>query len=70
MSSSQSPGGGGRIALATDCKGLELKDYLSLLKVDDLSVRLPAATMSNTAIRTRALSRWRSKSWDFPHSRP
>jgi HAD superfamily hydrolase (TIGR01549 family) len=27
---------GGRIALATDCKGPELKHYLSLLKVDDL----------------------------------
>jgi HAD superfamily hydrolase (TIGR01549 family) len=28
--------GGGRIALATDCKGPELKHYLSLLKVSDL----------------------------------
>jgi HAD superfamily hydrolase (TIGR01549 family) len=28
--------GGGRIALATDCKGPELKRYLSLLNVDDL----------------------------------
>jgi phosphoglycolate phosphatase-like HAD superfamily hydrolase len=27
---------GGRIALATDCKGPELKHYLSLLNVDDL----------------------------------
>jgi HAD superfamily hydrolase (TIGR01549 family) len=27
---------GGRIALATDCKGPELKYYLSLLNVDDL----------------------------------
>jgi HAD superfamily hydrolase (TIGR01509 family) len=27
---------GGRIALATDCKGAELKHYLSLLNVDDL----------------------------------
>jgi HAD superfamily hydrolase (TIGR01509 family) len=28
--------GGGKIALATDCKGPELKHYLSLLKVTDL----------------------------------
>ena len=29
-------GGGGRIALATDCEGPELKHYLSLLDVEDL----------------------------------
>ena len=28
--------GGGRIALATDCKGPELKHYRSLLNVDNL----------------------------------
>jgi hypothetical protein len=43
--------GGGRIALATDCKGPELSHYRSLLNVDDLIDAMACGTTSNLASR-------------------
>lgn len=62
--------GGARIALATDCKGPELKHYRSLLNVDDLIDSMRAETTSNTASRIHALSDWRSESWGSQPRRP
>jgi phosphoglycolate phosphatase-like HAD superfamily hydrolase len=47
---------GGRIALATDCKGPELKHYCLSWTSRNLSRQLRAATMSTRANPTRALS--------------
>jgi hypothetical protein len=49
---------GGKLALATNCKGPELKNYCRSCISTSLSEQRPAATMSNTESRTRASWVW------------
>jgi phosphoglycolate phosphatase-like HAD superfamily hydrolase len=61
---------GGRIALATDCKGAAFKHYLSVLKVDDLITATACGDDRSTASPIRVLLAWRSGSWGFPDHNP
>src|SRR5579871_5310736 len=54
-------GQGGRIALATDCKGLAFKRYMSLLNADEFIA--VAACGDDVASPIHGLSAWRSASW-------
>ena len=50
---------GGRIAIATECKGQELKHYLSLLDIDEFIAATACGDMSSTASPTPASWVWR-----------